>query len=55
MKLNPYSHRRFRAMVEAIVGAGSTMTRDIPPYAIAAGVPARVIRYRPGAPEPAKT
>lgn len=30
----------------AIVGAGSVVTRDIPPYAIAVGNPARVIKYR---------
>jgi len=30
----------------AAVGARSVVTRDIPPYAIAAGNPARVIRYR---------
>ena len=29
----------------AIVGAGSVVTHDIPPFAVAAGVPARVIRY----------
>ena len=33
----------------AVVGAGSVVVRDIPDYAIAAGVPARVIRYREGA------
>jgi hypothetical protein len=36
------------------IGAGSTVTRDIPPFAVAAGVPARVIRYRPDASQPGK-
>lgn len=30
----------------AIVGAGAVVTQDIPPYAIAGGVPARIIRAR---------
>lgn len=30
----------------AIIGANSTVTRDIPPYCIAAGDPARVVRKR---------
>lgn len=30
----------------AIIGAGCVVTKDIPPYAIAVGVPAKVIRYR---------
>jgi len=30
----------------AIIGAGSVLTKDIPPYAIAAGNPAKIIKYR---------
>lgn len=30
----------------AVIGAGAVVTGDIPPYAVAAGVPAKVIKYR---------
>ena len=35
-----------RIGAHAIIGAGAVVTHDIPPYAVAAGVPARVIRSR---------
>lgn len=30
----------------AVIGLGSVVTKDIPPYAVVAGIPARVLRYR---------
>ncbi len=33
---------------DAVVGAGSVVTKDVPPGAIVAGNPARIMRYRDG-------
>lgn len=30
----------------AVIGSGSVVTKDIPPYAVAVGTPAKVIKYR---------
>ncbi len=34
-----------------VIGAGSVVTKPVPDYAIAVGTPARVVRYRNGAPD----
>lgn len=38
------------ASAGAVIGGGAVVTKDIPDYAIAVGVPARVTRMRPGHP-----
>lgn len=30
----------------AVIGMGSVVTKDVPPYAVVAGVPAKIIKYR---------
>jgi hypothetical protein len=35
-----------------VIGAGSVVTRPLPDYAIAVGVPAKVVRFRNGQPLP---
>lgn len=34
----------------SVVAAGSVLTKDVPPYAVVGGNPARVLRHRAGAP-----
>jgi acetyltransferase-like isoleucine patch superfamily enzyme len=38
---------------DAIVAAGAVVTKPVPPYAVVAGVPAKVIRFRGGSAAPA--
>jgi hypothetical protein len=39
-------NRKIKIGTGAIVGARSIVTKDVPPYAIVAGAPAKIVRYR---------
>jgi len=37
---------RIASSCEDLLGAAAVVTRDVPPYAVVAGNPARVVRFR---------
>lgn len=43
---NVFIKRGVRISDGAVIGASAVVTKDVPPYAIMAGVPARLLRYR---------
>ena len=48
MKLSEIFAKDIQRPIEGVVvGAGAVVTRDVPPYAIVAGNPAKVIGERP--------